>query len=102
MTPSMSAAHCRVTSRLGEDEMGVVYRAHDTKLGRDPTSGPSCFGGARVSIQVQRDRASFVARRGGEPQSQYSSRRGEDRQLYTRTDESNKLTGLRRRRPIPM
>lgn len=54
------------------------------------------------SVQVQHDRASFVVRRGGEPQSQYSSRRGEDCHIYTRSNESKKLTGLRRRRPVPV
>jgi hypothetical protein len=54
------------------------------------------------SVQIQQDRASFAVRHGGEPQLQYSSPDGEDRQLYTRTNESQKLTDLRRGRPIPM
>ena len=34
MIPPSTIAHYRITSKLGEDGMGTVYRVTDTKLNR--------------------------------------------------------------------
>jgi len=35
MSPNQSIAHYRIAARLGEGGIGAVYRATDTKPGRD-------------------------------------------------------------------
>jgi hypothetical protein len=39
MSPQPSIAHYRITSKLGEDGMGAVYRATDTALNREVVVG---------------------------------------------------------------
>ena len=54
MTPPFEIAHYRVTAKLGEGAMGAVYRATDTKLGRDVAIKilPAAF--AEDSLRMQR------------------------------------------------
>ena len=53
-----SIAHYRITAKLGEGGMGAVYRATDTKLGRDvaiKTLPPSLSNDADYLARFQRE-----------------------------------------------
>ena len=81
MSPGLSVAHYRITAKLGEGGMGVVYRATDTKLNRD------------VAVKVLPD--SFAA----DPDR--LTRFTREAQVLASLNHPNIARDLRRRRPRP-
>ena len=64
MTPPLTIAHYRITSKLGEAGMGAVYRAADTRLNRDVAIKvlPAAFASdAQYMARVEREAQMLAA-----------------------------------------